>query len=589
MSIGIFALLLGLTSCEKDAEGTLYKVSDERMIDEILQDNSELSSFLQIVDRSELRGVIHAYGGYTLFSPTNSAVEAYLSEKGLSLSSISKEAAGQVVKYHLIPDTISTADFIDGRLSSTNFLNKYITTRLMATSEGVSIEINRQGRIVARDLRGANGYVQVIDRVLEHSTTTVNQQIERLPESYSLWKQIYEQSGMKEEIEAYPEDSYEGDFTVFIQDNEAFKSANINDPDDLMRELRAKRPDVADDNMLLRDYVAYHLLDELNYAVDLMNRSSVKTIASGEVIVLKRDVEKILLNEFNSGTTFEAGIPIDRASDFTDLSCSNGVIHTINGNIQIVKRSAYRVYFDIAEQPELIAMKTFRKAGTTINLSNTDLAGIDWGFTGSNKTIKYECKGMPTLITKDNNYLYGDYLNFRLCTKTITWMEFTLPVLVPGTYRVWVTYRNAGSAAPIRSIFKQDGQEDQDLGVFTSSGNKSPGGYGLTTGYDDEFDQKALQDGFKVHVVNSFDFINAAQTCQSLGVIQVMNTGQHILRWEAITGTNSTKSYDQLLFIPTDESQFYPRQDLAGKMIYETTPNCEIYPYSSCDEPLPEE
>jgi len=586
----LFILMaVGLSSCQKDMEGKIYQLSDQKMMDEILESKGDtLSSFLKIIDLSGLRGTIHAYGTYTLFAPTNEAIDKYLTENSLSLTSLTEADAAEIVKYHLIADTIATSEFVDGRLPATNFNRRYITTKTISDAAGVSIEVNRQGTIIQRDLRAANGFVHIVNSVLSQSKKSIKDAINTLPDSYSLWKEVYNTSGVQEMIDQVQKTYPDIVFTCFIQDNEAFATAGVSNMDELMAELRVKNPDIKDDALLLYNYVAYHMVSGFTYVVDLMNKSALNTLVPGEVIVLKKDVNKVLLNEFLIGGVLEEGILVDRTSEFTDLSCSNGVIHDINGNIQIIKRQAFRVYWDFTEQPELMAMKNFRKPGASIYIDNTDCAGITWGKTFASDKLQYYCQGYPTTITKDNNYVYGDYFYFRLSSNTIKWIEFKTPVLVPGTYKVWFSYRGLGTVQQIRNIFKQDGQEDQVLGVMSTYYNKTPGSYGLTE-YNNEFFQKALLEGNRYQMINSQGFWSNSNNCQAMGIIQVFTTGQHTLRMEPLLASQFTTWWDQILFIPVDEDQIWPKQDNVGKMIYQDTPNCEIYPYSDCSVVPPSE
>ncbi|HJD76521.1 MAG TPA: fasciclin domain-containing protein, partial [Bacteroides reticulotermitis] len=78
---GFFLLVLTIfwgSSCDDELEGTVYRTSDVKMIDEYLEDpTNNLTDFLAIIDKADYRGMLHAYGTYTLFAPTNAAVEKY--------------------------------------------------------------------------------------------------------------------------------------------------------------------------------------------------------------------------------------------------------------------------------------------------------------------------------------------------------------------------------------------------------------------------------------------------------------------------------------------------------------------------------
>jgi hypothetical protein len=463
-----------------------------------------------------------------------------------------------------------------------NFSNKYLTTKIVAKDGGVFIEVNRQAQIVINDQKAANGYVHVVNNVLSQSPKSIQDVMNSLPDTYSIWKEAWMVSGMKDSL-----NTLTSSYTCMIQSNDAYANSGITGMGDLLTELRSKNPTITDDQKLLYNYIAYHLTPGYKYLVDLYNLSSLKTMIDGEVIVLKRNVDQIVLNEFEIGGVLEKGVNVDKTSTYTDLSCSNGVIQDIKGNIQIVKRNAFRVYWDIAEQAEIMALKGFRKAGTSVTFDNTEIAGITWGKTATTNKITYNAMGYPTTITKDNNFVYGDGLKFRLSTNTIKWIEFKTPVLVPGTYKVWLSYRALAStsAQTIRTIFKddplEDTSQDQILGSVLTSYNKSATSYGLTS-YGTELFQKALLDGYRHQMINSKNFWDTSNCCQAMGIIQVNTTGQHVIRFEPLTTRDFTTTWDQIMFIPIDDDQIWPKQDIAGKLIYADTPNCQIYPYSDC-------
>jgi len=558
---------VGMTSCEslfvKSMEGETYKVYNDKMIDELMIDQG-LTSFLSIVDKAEYTGTIHAYGAYTLFAPTNDAVDAYLLERNISLNDLTKEEAESIVKYHLINDTLKTSDFIDGRLASPNFAKKYLTTKF-----DTSYLVNRQARITVKDLRGANGILHVIDKVLTPPQQTITDAIRALPEDYSLMKEVFECSGLADSFAVVRDGFW---YTFFIQDDNAFIDAGIHSVSELLTDLRTNTPAIEDSATLLRNYVAYHGVNSLLYIADLLYISSMQTMAPKQVITFKRNLDVILLNELNQGQMVEAGIPIDRESEFSDLSCSNGVIQKINGNIQIKNRTAYRIYWDVAEQPEIVALKNFRKLGANVNFMPGDLSEVTWGGRAPS-SINYWCGGIPTALDEKAQYSYGDALRFNLYSTTTQWIEFKTPVLIEGKYKVWLCYRRE-LELNLKSVFKQVGYDDQVLPYIFNMSLYMPDP--ATSG------EEAIEiDGWKQYNAKKF---NSVMCSHLLGIIDVQSTGRHVLRFEATTGGRGQQAgnWDLIQFIPIEEDQLWPKVDIKGNWIGPEVPNCQIFPEGVC-------
>ncbi len=567
------AVQLMMTSCEREGENTLYKVYDEQMIDEIIEEQG-LTEFLLLIDRAKFRGTIHAYGNYTLFVPSNEALKKYLLSIGKSsVNELSEQEAADIVKYHLLPDSISTSDFEEGRLSSINFSHKYITNKPVTLNGKNTYLINRQANIITPDLHGANGFLHIIDNVLTPPTQTITDFVRTLPEAeYSMIKSLFEETGWADTFAIVQNDRY---FTFFIQNNTAFANAGINSREDLLELLHKNTPTIVSDS-LIYNYIGYHGLNRQQYTLDLMRASSIESMIKGQVIMFKAKSNSIIVNELIMPTITEEGVPLLRESEYSNFSCSNGVIQEINGNITIKNRTAYRVYWDIAEQPEIMALKVFRKGGSATFLPG-ELSEITWGGK-SPQPVVYDSWSMPKTLGTDM-YTYNDRLRFRMSTKLNGWMEFKTPVLIGGknsitgedgiSYKVWIGYRRTSSSI-LKTVFKQEGKEDQVLPYVFKMSDYMPS-------LANSQPEVALAQGWK-----QYTGVYASVMCMHiLGVIKVYSTGRHTLRIES-TNDGTEGWYDMIQFIPVEEDQIWPRIDMAGKWVYEGMKDCEIFPYSEC-------
>lgn len=561
-------------ACERDGQNTIYKVYNDEMIDEIVSDKG-LTEFEALIDRANFRGTIHAYGNYTLFAPTNDAIQNYLQSIGkTSVNDLTTSEAAEIIKYHLLPDSIPTSEFDEGRLPVINFSHRYITNKPVTINGKSTFLINRQANIITPDLHGANGFLHIIDKVLTPPTQTITQLVRSLPDSkYSLIKTLFDLTSWADTLSTERSDH---NYTFFIQSNEAFANAGIYTIDDLLLLLHKNTPTIVSDS-LIHNYIGYHSISRQEYTLDLMRTSSLESMIKGQVIMFKAKSNSIIVNELIMPTVTEEGVPLLRESEYSNYSCSNGVVHEINGNITIKNRTAYRVYWDLAEQPEIMALKIYRKGGSASFLPG-DLSEVTWGGK-SPQAISYDSWGMPKTLGTDM-YTYNDRLRFRMSTKLNGWMEFKTPVLVGGkdpitgeegiSYKVWLGYRRTSSSI-LKTIFKQDGREDQVLPYVFKMSEYMPSTSNTQPAV-------ALAQGWK-----QYTGVYASVMCMHLlGVIKVYTTGRHILRFES-TNDGTEGWYDMVQFIPIEEDQIWPRVDMAGKWIYEGMQDCEIYPYSDCN------
>src|SRR5690606_41275069 len=111
-------------------------------------------------------------------------------------------------------------------------------------------------------------------------------------------------------------------------------------------------------------HIAYHILPDLKYVSDLAFSSSHTTGVPREVLLVKVDREKIILNEEEWLGELEEGAEVDRqASDNTTV---NGVLHYIKDDIYIKQRQPFRVDWDPADQAELKVAGGYRRGDLKI-------------------------------------------------------------------------------------------------------------------------------------------------------------------------------------------------------------------------------
>lgn len=579
------AALLLFSGCHKAMEDSIYKVYDDKMMDEVLEEE-EFTEFLAIIDKAELRGTVHAYGYYTLFAPTNEAVSSYLRNLGKDISDLTEAEAEDIVRYHLVGnDTIKVEDFVDGRLNSRNFQNRYLTTKTQ--SDGI-VMVDRQAKIVTKSLTGgefnemhaANGIVHFIDAVLIPPVQTITDVVRSLPDDeYSILKSYFERSGLSDTLSIVSDSIW---YTFFIQDDKAFQDAGITDDSTLLAQLHENQKNsTKNDAELIRDYIGYHSLRNIapKYVVDLLVSSSLSTLTPEQKpIMFQRNGDMIYLDRLITESINDEGVLLDRDSYYTDLSCANGVIQKIKGNIQVKNRSAYRVYWDIAEQPEIMAMSNFRKAGVTKTFNNGELSEVSWGGTYL-ATIDYQTFRMPmtqaAMEATDwkEQYVHEDALRFNLNPGTVKWIEFKLPVLMPGEYKMWVCYRRELNIQP-KIIFKQEGRDDQVMPYIFNMADYMP--TNLTP-------EEMVVQGWKQYNAKQ---INSVVCSHLLGTINVEYEGRHSLYIEPIYSNRQGQygNWDLIQFIPKDEDQTWPRVDVLGNWIYDDKEKWEIFPYGDPPE-----
>src|SRR5438045_3543412 len=111
----VLAAVAYVSSCKKVAVVTTT-TDIVNIYDYIKTHPNTYSSMTKIVDKSGYAGFLNAYGSYTFFAPTNDAVQLYLTSLGKTMDQLTETEAKDIVKFHLLEDTLTTASFKDGKL-----------------------------------------------------------------------------------------------------------------------------------------------------------------------------------------------------------------------------------------------------------------------------------------------------------------------------------------------------------------------------------------------------------------------------------------------------------------------------------------
>ncbi|GGF78445.1 fasciclin domain-containing protein [Wenyingzhuangia marina] len=546
LTICSISLLIG---CEPEQ----YKETTDETpnITEYLRDTPEYSMFLEILEKTGYDTFMNTYGTYTLFLPTNNAIENYLVDNNYtSIDQVPLTDLQELAKLHVLEEKITTTEFTDGKIASPTLQGQYLITGAV-NDEGISsVVVNKEAKIVISNYEVGNGIIHVIDKVLIVAVKTLAETIDSDPNLSILAEAIHEtnwydalnQPLVRNEIIVDDETEivYTGHLTVLAQTNEVFAKDNINS----YAELKAKYSHLNDptnpaDSLNL--FVAYRIVPGLNYMADLAVTQAVLTKAPLEVIGVKLALDTILLNEETFNGVLEKGVAINRAS--SDITTSNGVLHNVDENFFIKKRLPAPVYFDLADQPEFRKLSgVFRKPGNGASLFDAELADVTWE---GSPAVTYFAAGIGD---KNAAGWHGDWFEaYRLRTGYINNLEFTTPVIIKGQYKVWVSYRQNRRAPNSVRMYYNDVALARTLNM-TEYSNQS------------EAERVLESQGYKRHISPSRSEFN----CKLLGIINVETTGRHKIRFESLTGASGASWFDVVEFRPIDMDQLYPKFESGG-------------------------
>ncbi len=561
-------VVITLHSCKRD-HLTLTTTSTVNMLTYLQQNADQYSLFTQIVEKAGYSSFLNAYGAYTMFVPTNDGVTAYLKKNNkASVNDIDVNTAKNLVSISIIQDTIATNLFTDGRIRTPTMLSQYLITGA-ANNNGVStITINKQANLLKGNIRLGNGIIHVIDNMLVPATLTLAQTVEQQSQ-YSIFTEALKATGFYDSLNVAPANNTVASrkyLTLIAQPNSVFAAAGIPDFATLrQRYSTTGNPKNPQDSLYL--FVAYRVFPELSYLTDLATITSHSTLAPLEITTSELDGQDVLLNNIVFNGVLEPGAPLDRS--LSDVSATNGVLHSVQANYKIKVRKPGPLYFDLGDQPEIKRTPGLYRSGrypapTGYVFQLGQLADVTWvGAGGAGNFFRY-CTTGP--VPSSSEYYYGnDFIQpadrFRTGTNGMASITFKTPLLVKGRYKVWVDYKRGTSTNP----------------TFVSiDGVTLPNVINVNDGVNDAESDAVLEaKGYKRYSESPLTPGNSAgggngHVGRLAGTINIATTDRHTLTIFTPSGGGAAPiSLDVVEFRPIDmPSQVYPKLGRDGTLKY---------------------
>ena len=293
----IFGLLLIgfllFTSCSDDDD-----VVETNTIVDIALADSQFSTLVAALERTNLVTTLQSAGPFTVFAPTNAAFNSL----GVDLNTLSDQELSDILLYHVLGGAaVMSTDLGEGQTyASTASASGPNGTALSALIErsGSNVTLNGSINVTTADVVADNGVIHAVDQVMlpldvvghasaNGSFTTLVGALAAAPGDL-----VSVLSGS-------------GPFTVFAPTNGAF--------DDIASTVASLTPDQ------LATVLTYHVIGGANVrSTDLSDNAEVTTV-SGQMVTVSLDEGAQLIDQ------------TDTASDIvlTDVQATNGVVHVL--------------------------------------------------------------------------------------------------------------------------------------------------------------------------------------------------------------------------------------------------------------------
>ena len=209
MALATFLAVGPLTSCSDEPDTENFYTFTGEMMSDYLKNRPQYSLFKTICERANLMDLLSTYGQYTCFVPSDSAVNAYLRERGLnSLDDLTDADCDTIARTHIVPNLYSTFEMSQDRLPTANMLGRYLATSVDSVTTEIVIEGLAHVYFDLKDDSVENGIMQPINMVVEKSNSYISDILRDNPR-ISIFYEGLLASGVRDQIQLVEDPDYD--------------------------------------------------------------------------------------------------------------------------------------------------------------------------------------------------------------------------------------------------------------------------------------------------------------------------------------------------------------------------------------------
>jgi len=321
-----------LTGCQDEEPLEVFFEEEELLISAYLEKHSDdYSSLIRVLEITNLKSTLNAYGHYTFFAPDNGAFDSFLAKQGnSSLDEFDVSFLTTLIRYHLLDQEIESSYFRDGVIQDTTYSGDRLVITLSAGGQE-AIMVN-EANITERDIHLENGILHRLDGVMTPIVGSIMDRIDET-EGFTIFADALEISGLSDtlniiRINLNEDILFRTRFTIFAEPDEVYNQEGISTAADLVaRYSDTGDPTNTEDGFY--QYVAYHVVPGL-YFLNVIDSFNYATLAKNQLINVQV-TETINLNSIDGGGNGQAeGSSIMVVEERSNRQAKNGVFHEID-------------------------------------------------------------------------------------------------------------------------------------------------------------------------------------------------------------------------------------------------------------------
>jgi len=409
---GIIVFIFSGGGCKEDFSGLRFDSNDKMQIYDYVRLREDLSIYKELLDYTGFNGQMSTAGTYTAFVPTNEAFAALFTElnaKGENISNIKDKTPEywlDYLEYMTCGSKIKSTSMENGILDEPSLMGeKYYVVSDVRLSYN-AIKLNSRATIREYDIEVANGYIDIIDKVLLPPTNSIYDMLQESGHFNTMLK-VFEKTG----------------FTPYLQDSTITLMV---EPDVILQRDKFNPDNLSADE--LAHWAEYHIiLGQKSFDSDLDGKS-IYSVYPDESLTFKVDNngKMWLNNDYPFSETVGQGI---------NNVAANGIYHVLDTTAKIIPT------IPGIRDHNLYGGTQYNEDGTIKYEQNVFCVAPAKVYEDTGTSSYHQ--GQKTPICGVDVFMIGDYF----------WT--TIPDVVKGKWTVRMIYRQSNTA-DLMMIYKDE-------------------------------------------------------------------------------------------------------------------------------------
>ncbi len=281
-----------LTSCESDSNLPNWVNVNSLSISQYIEKNrTEFSKFHQILTKGKMLNTLYGYNpngdNYTLFLPTNEAVDRFISqhEEYENFEALLADTifVKELTRYHTLNSSVHTDQLPEGALNEKNLTGDRLVFGFLSGENNQFVNVNNSASIVKPNLKMTNGYIHVVSGILQKSEVSGYDWLQSQGD-YSILAETVRLAGIKNRL-------WWDKYTIMAEHDSIYHRNGIYRVEDLIDRIATPGLSYSNTSNAFYLYAAYHFLYGEYFLNDFSWGTKKYSTLSGKQLTITVDAE----------------------------------------------------------------------------------------------------------------------------------------------------------------------------------------------------------------------------------------------------------------------------------------------------------